>query len=344
MVRGLACFILAMMTVTTANAQTERVVFSAQRIQVERAVAEIEKQTGYSFIYGADMLEAGAYIDFGSRETTVKSAVEKIIEGRNLRYFVRNNYIVINRNETRPQPIVSRTGDVYRRNDPNAVDGFYGSNKRYVPVHDAVRFDTIVKPGKVLPYPDPYSDYKPAQNYRNYPYKLPVVAIKTNLLYTATTFTPNLAVEVGIGDRSTIEVSGSYNWQGMKKAASDNHKQRGHVLIRPEYRYWLCERFNGHYFGGHAIYFKYNVSGYKVPMLFEKDSRYDGNAYGVGFTYGYHLPLAKRWGLDFNVGAGYMYMSYDRFSCAKCDRQGKKETKNYFGPTRAGVSLVFMIR
>ena len=72
-------------------------------------------------------------------------------------------------------------------------------------------------------------------------------AVKTNLLYDATT-TLNLGVEVGIAHRWTIDLSGNLNpW-----TFSDNTKWK-HWLIQPEARYWLCERFNGHFLGAHVL-------------------------------------------------------------------------------------------
>ena len=37
------------------------------------------------------------------------------------------------------------------------------------------------------------------------------IAIKTNLLYGAYTYTPNLSLEVGLGKRSTLDLGGGYN-------------------------------------------------------------------------------------------------------------------------------------
>jgi len=170
---------------------------------------------------------------------------------------------------------------------------------------------------------------------------LPRFALKTNLLYTATTLTPNLSFEMAIGEKSTLELSGSYSWIGRTSPASDNHKQRLHLIIRPEYRRWLDRSFSGHFFGAHAIYTQYNVSGHNVPLLFKKENRYEGQGYGLGATYGYKWNFSKQWGLEFNVGLGYLYMDYDKFTCAKCDVNGTSQTKHYFGPTRAGISLSY---
>lgn len=81
-------------------------------------------------------------------------------------------------------------------------------------------------------------------------------AVKTNLLYDATT-TINLGLEVGLADKWTLDVSGNYNpWE-----FSDN-RQLKHFFIQPEARYWLCEKFNGHFFGLHGHYGKYNAGKY----------------------------------------------------------------------------------
>ncbi|MGL5261004.1 MAG: DUF3575 domain-containing protein, partial [Bacteroides sp.] len=77
-------------------------------------------------------------------------------------------------------------------------------------------------------------------------------AIKTNVLYDATT-TFNLGVEFGLSPKWTLDVSGNYNpW------TFDNNKKWKHWFVQPEARYWLCEKFNGHFFGFHAHTGQYN--------------------------------------------------------------------------------------
>ena len=86
-----------------------------------------------------------------------------------------------------------------------------------------------------------------AQKQRTQTY-LPKIAIKTNALYWATS-TPNLGLEIGLAKKLTLDISGNYNpWK-----FSDN-KQLKHWLVQPELRYWLCERFNGSFFGLHGHY------------------------------------------------------------------------------------------
>ena len=92
-----------------------------------------------------------------------------------------------------------------------------------------------------------------AQKQRTQTY-LPKIAIKTNALYWATS-TPNLGLEIGLAKKLTLDISGNYNpWK-----FSDN-KQLKHWLVQPELRYWLCERFNGSFFGLHGHYADADIS------------------------------------------------------------------------------------
>lgn len=172
------------------------------------------------------------------------------------------------------------------------------------------------------------------------------VAVKTNLLYGATTFTPNLGIEIGLGRHTTLDVSGSYNWFNLKEKRNNN-KKSVHWIVQPEFRYFLCEKFNGHFFGVHALYSNYNIGGHNLPMLFGKGSkafRHEGNAYGAGLSYGYQLMLNRSWNLEFNVGVGYLHLQYDKYDCPTCGNKLGRETKNYFGPTKAGISLIYIIK
>lgn len=92
-------------------------------------------------------------------------------------------------------------------------------------------------------------------------------AIKTNLLYGGLARTPNLGVEIGISPRWTVELSGGYNPFNLKGSDEDNRKLV-HWIAMPEFRYWTCQRFNGHFLGVHALYSNYNIGSHNLPLLF----------------------------------------------------------------------------
>ena len=177
------------------------------------------------------------------------------------------------------------------------------------------------------------------------------VGVKTNLLYDATS-TVNLGIEFGIARKWTLDISGSYNpW-----SFSENRKMKL-WLVQPEARWWMCQKFSGHFLGIHAQGGEFNFGGmlpwgFKSGKMFGaienkniRDHRYEGWLAGGGVSYGYHWILGKRWGLEATIGLGYAYMKYDKFLCEKCgDKLTNGQVKHYFGPTKAGITLIYLLK
>lgn len=178
---------------------------------------------------------------------------------------------------------------------------------------------------------------------------VPTVAIKTNLLYDATA-TINLGVEFAVADQMTVDISGNYNaWYTDK---SKNYKIR-HAMIQPEFRYYLDESLRGHYFGAHLIAGEYNVNGdnwlfgsmINVSTISDlEENRYEGVGYGAGLSYGYVTRLADRLNLEFNLGVGYIHLDYDMYGSNKCAPLIGSDTDGYFGLTKLGVTLSYVIK
>lgn len=171
--------------------------------------------------------------------------------------------------------------------------------------------------------------------------RLPVIAVKSNLLYDLTT-TMNLGIEVGLAHRWTLDIPFNYNpWK------FDDETRFRHWGVQPEIRYWFCNRFDGWFVGLHGHYAKFNVGG--LPDWFfisenMQQNRYQGHLYGAGVSVGYSWILKKRWSLEATIGGGYTRLVFDKYPCAECGTSMGKQTKNYFGPTKVGLSLVFMIK
>ena len=168
------------------------------------------------------------------------------------------------------------------------------------------------------------------------------IGIKTNVLYWASS-TPNLSIELGSGKRTTLGLTGGYNPWTLNEAKNRKIK---HWLVMPEFRYWLCERFQGHFFGVHSGYSFYNISGVRIPFQDKstQDHRYQGWATGVGFSYGYSWILSRRWNVEADLGVGYIYAEFDKYNCTTCGKYKGSGNKHYFGPTRAGISIIYMIK
>ena len=165
------------------------------------------------------------------------------------------------------------------------------------------------------------------------------VAVKSNLLYDLTT-TMNLGVEIGLAPKWTLDVPVNYNpWK------PDNGRRLRHWGIQPEVRYWFCERFNRTFVGLHAHYADFNVGN--LPGLFSDNmqkNRYQGHLYGGGLSIGHSWILKKRWSIEASVGLGYERIEYEKYPCAECGCRLKSDTRNYFRPTKVGISLIYLIK
>ncbi len=172
------------------------------------------------------------------------------------------------------------------------------------------------------------------------------IGIKTNLLYGATTLTPNIGAEIALNEKMTIELAGGYNWWNRTAGNNDN-KKLVHWLAEIEARYWICNKFNGWFVGAHTLGSQFNISGHNLPLLFEKGSqeyRYQGYAMGAGLSVGYQFILSRRWNIELSAGGGYALLNYDKYQCRTCGTIiEENKSKNYWGPTKASVSIMFLL-
>lgn len=174
-------------------------------------------------------------------------------------------------------------------------------------------------------------------------------ALKTNLIYDAT-LTLNFGGEIAIAPKWTFDLSGNLNAWTFGKARSDTpeqdqpgvtRKRWKHWMLQPEIRYWLCERYQGHFFGAHLIGGEYNIGGIG-PFTSIKNHRYQGWGFGGGLAYGHSWIVDKHWNIEAEIGIGYIYSRNDKFRCAGCGKKiDKDRSKNYFGPTKVAINLVY---
>ena len=171
------------------------------------------------------------------------------------------------------------------------------------------------------------------------------MGLRTNMLYWSTT-TPNLGIEFRTGKQTSLSIAGAYNpfnFPSARRADGTalNSKLR-HWLVMPEFKYWPCRTFERGNWGLHAIYGEFNIGG--IPLIEAlKEHRYQGSAWGGGFSWGYQWVTGKRWGMEFSVGAGYLHIQYKKYDCGTCGEYIGEYRQNYFGPTKAALSLIYYI-
>ena len=168
------------------------------------------------------------------------------------------------------------------------------------------------------------------------------VALKTNLISDAVT-SPNLGIEFKTAPKWSFDLSGQLN-------AWNIHGRRWrHWMVQPEARLWLCEAFQGSFFGLHAIGGQFNVGNINNGIKFLgtdfsklKDHRYQGWGVGAGIAYGYDWILAKHWNLEFEVGIGWIWTKYTRYPCTVCGTPEGDGHHNYFGPTKLALAIEYL--
>ena len=156
------------------------------------------------------------------------------------------------------------------------------------------------------------------------------VALRANLLRWAT-LTPDLGLEWRINSSWSIVANGSWtSW-------SWNDKDRRYALweVMPEVRYYIGEQKAGYV----GAMFKAGQFNYKLS-----ETGKQGDLIGGGITGGYQLKLNKALSMDFNFGLGYLNADYEKYMVIDGVRvrQGK-ESKHWWGPISAGVTLVWTI-
>lgn len=165
------------------------------------------------------------------------------------------------------------------------------------------------------------------------------VSVKTNAVAWATA-TPNVGVEFPFkDDRYTFQIFGTYHPFTFK----ENRKLK-HWLVQPELRRWTGRSAQGHFFGVHLVGGQFNAGGINMPFGLLPDletHRYEGWGVGAGLSYGYKWRFGGRWGLEASVGVGYARLRYDTYPCEKCGGKIGEEKRNYFGPTKAAISIIY---
>lgn len=163
-------------------------------------------------------------------------------------------------------------------------------------------------------------------------------AVRTNVLYDAMLL-PTLGVEWRVNRDLGVKLDGSLSWWG-----GEHGKVQKIWMLSPEVRWYLLhdKRF---YAGVSGNYGEYNVYKYMLGGVLSKDTGYQGKCWNVGLTLGYQLYLSRSFSIDFNLGLGYTRSEYDSYGVTDGVRVYKERNNNkhFWGPTQAGISLVWTI-
>ena len=326
-------FSLFLLAICSSFGQTSVITFPVARLTVGEALKTLELQGKKTVAANLSYLTLDQEIELKRTQGSLEEMTNAVMEQIGLGYRITETNIIILppvAKEETPKPLFKTPGiPNYKRNDDDGKVSLSGD-------YQVLSVSLVSREKEPVDYPSSsVSHFAPSQEV-----DMSGIALKTNFLYGAT-LTPNLGVEFSIGKKSTIDISAGYNF-----FEPGSGKRWKHWLVQPEYRWWFCERFNGAFIGGHLLGGQFNFAEIDFPFnVFSdlKDNRYEGEYYGGGVVFGYQWILAKRWSLELAVGAGYVRVDYDKYKCNTCGPATESGHKNYFGPTKAAVSLLFFL-
>lgn len=93
--RAFVCASFCLLNFFSANAQTAKVTVSVDNGTVKELFKAIESQTSYKFSYRSSEVQTDAKVSVNAKEETVKSILNKVLQGMGLSYVLENNTIVI---------------------------------------------------------------------------------------------------------------------------------------------------------------------------------------------------------------------------------------------------------
>lgn len=184
----------------------------------------------------------------------------------------------------------------------------------------------VLEPIKVeLPKVEPPKEKKPFY-----------LAIETNLLGDALVI-PNIGAEVGI--YKGLTVGGNYQNIWLRNSAYTRwYRLEGFEAGINWYINKEKRPFKGHHIG---------IYGQMVTWDFTIDGRgylAERWAYGGGISYGYALPVGKRFNLDFEIGVGYLGGNMHEYIPEDGHRVWQsREPFQWIGPTKIGITLQWLI-
>jgi len=169
---------------------------------------------------------------------------------------------------------------------------------------------------------------KPAVDWKTAPY----MALKTNLAYDGLGVL-NLAYECQIARKWSAELPVMWGFPAWK----DDRSLRM-AAIQPGVKFWFGEVGTGHAVGADVALGWYNYTWER--RRYQNESR---PLMGVSVNYAYTLNMGKGWKAEFQLGVGYVNTRYNTYYNIDNGALINTRNRNYFGPTRVGISLVYSL-
>lgn len=172
------------------------------------------------------------------------------------------------------------------------------------------------------------------------------IDIRTNLLYDALLL-PNIGAEVYLGKHFSAGANWMYGWWSRDIKYIYLRAYGGELFGR----WWLGNKttrkpLSGFHVGIYGQYYLYDfeLDG-NGEMAGKPDcSLWKQGLFGVGFEFGYSMPIKKRLSIDFSLGIGYSGGTYHRFRAIDDHYVWQGTYRRHFtGPNKLEIALVWFI-
>lgn len=172
------------------------------------------------------------------------------------------------------------------------------------------------------------------------------MALKSNLLSDALSI-PEIGIEFYLGKNLSIVGNWWYGWWDKDSSHRYWRDYGGDVALRWWFGKAAKEKpLTGHHvgvYGGVVTYdFEFGGKGYMGGR--PGHNLWDRCMHHFGIEYGYSLPIARRFNIDFTLGVGYMGGKYVEYTPKdKCYVWEATKYRHWVGPTKLEVSLVWLL-
>ncbi len=170
--------------------------------------------------------------------------------------------------------------------------------------------------------------------------------IRTNMLYDLLAV-PNIGVQFYLGKGWSVAADWMYGWWKTDRRHWYWRAYGGGISMRKWFGKAAMDKpLTGHHIGVYGQIFTYDFEtggrGYMGGT--PGGTLWDKMNYAVGVEYGYSLPIARRLNIDFTIGVGYWGGTYHEYKPVDgCYVWQYTKQRHWFGPTKAEVSLVWLI-
>ena len=174
---------------------------------------------------------------------------------------------------------------------------------------------------------------------RSYIKSIPL-ALSTNMLYDAA-LVPNLGVLLGTGEGNFLSINWMHAWWSNSHAHRYWRIYGGDIELRRFIgRCSSGDTFTGHHIGPYFSILSYDIQRGRNHNGYQSDNL----TYAAGISYGYSIPVARQFNIDFSVGLGYQWGKYKKHHPVD-DHDVWQSTHNrrWLGPTRLSISLVWLL-